>query len=173
MNLETFFQSKQFKWILGSIGALIVLLAVFQAGIFVGTRKADFSFRWGENYHRVFGGPGGGFLQNFSGKDFISGHGTAGIVIKMNADSLVVKGSDNVEKTINLGKNTTIRKGMADIKITNIAVNDRVVIIGAPRTDGTIDAELIRVFDAAGEPLPPLPQQGPQGGFQMRMPMFQ
>lgn len=147
MDPNSFFQSKYFKGVLVGILCLIVLLMVFKVGMYVGFRKANFSFRWAENYHRNFGGPPRGFFPDFEGRDFISGHGTAGTVIKVNSNSLVVKDGNGVEKTIVVTDQTTIKKGMITVKLSDIALENHVVIIGTPKDDGTIEAKLIRVFD--------------------------
>ncbi len=152
MNIQNFFQSKYFKWVLVSIGALILLLLVFQAGVFVGFRKAGFSFKWGDNYHRAFGGPRNGFLRDFEGRDFISGHGTAGTIAKIDANSFVIKDQSGVEKIVNFDSSTSIKKGNVDVSFKDIKVDDRVVVIGTPKDDGSIEAKIIRVFDGA---LPP------------------
>ncbi len=158
MNLQNLFQSKKFKWLIGIIGSLIILLLVFQLGMFVGFRKAGFSYRWGDNYHRAFGGPKGGFLDDFQGRDFINGHGTAGTIAKIESSSLIIKDQGSVEKIINIANDTSIKQGMADKKLSDLKVDDRVVVIGSPKNDGSIDAKIVRVFDAnSPAPMPPGP----------------
>jgi len=137
------------------------LLAVFSTGVFVGARKAAFSYRWGENYHQLFGGPRNGFLQDFKGSDFTGGHGTVGAVIKIESNTLVIKGPDGVEKKVAVDAQTTIRRGTDTIKISDIAANNTVVVIGSPQNDGTIQAKLVRVFDPYGNPIPPRPEFRP------------
>ncbi|MFA5021819.1 MAG: hypothetical protein WC508_01955 [Patescibacteria group bacterium] len=164
METNNFLQSKHFKWMLGTISAIIILLIVFRLGVLVGMYKANFSYRWGENYHRMFGGPKEGFLKDLPGRDFVDGHGTAGSVIKIEGNSIIVKGQDNIEKNILITDQTTIRRGQTAIKITDIAVDNQIVIIGSPKDDGTIEAKFIRVFDPKNDPmpLPPGPMPGPQ-----------
>lgn len=154
MNLPNFFQSKAFKGALFGIGAFIILLLVFQLGVYVGFRKARFSFSWGDNYHQAFGGPRGGFLRDFEGKDFISGHGTAGTIAKIDGNNLIIKGQDGVEKIIAITENTSLVKGKTDIKLSDLKVDDRVVIIGSPKDDGSIEAKIIRIFDPGNMPSP-------------------
>ena len=154
MNFREIFLSQKFKWLLAAVLSLIVLLLVFQLGVFVGFHKANFAFRWGENYHRAFGGPRGGFLRDFSGRDFTNSHGTAGTVAKIDNQDLVIKGRDGVEKIVHMADTTTIEKGRSAIKLSDIKVDDRVVVIGSPKDDGSIDAKIIRVFDASQPQLP-------------------
>ncbi|HTL39491.1 MAG TPA: hypothetical protein VL306_01640 [Methylomirabilota bacterium] len=145
---------KRIKWALVGLGGLIILLLAFQFGMFVGFHKARFSYAWGDNYHRNFGGPQGGFLRDFSGKDFINGHGITGTVAKVETNTLVIKAQDGAEKTVNVTDQTTIRQGSQTIKISDLKPDERVVIIGTPKDDGTITAEIIRLFDAASMPMP-------------------
>lgn len=152
MNLPDFFQSKTFKAVLFGLGAFIILLLVFQLGVYVGFRKARFSFNWGDNYHRAFGGPRGGFLRDFEGKDFISGHGTTGSIAKIDGNNLIINGQDGAEKIIAVTENTSLKKGMADIKLSDLKVDDRVVIIGSPKDDGSIEARIVRIFESGNKP---------------------
>jgi hypothetical protein len=155
MNLESFFKSKLFKWLLLTIAYLIVILLIFNLGVFVGFKKAKYSYRWGENYHQMFGGPRGGFMQDFQGKDFTAGHGTVGQVIKVEDKSIIVSGPDQVEKIIKLTDQTEIRQGREIIKTDQIKTGDLIVAIGSPNDDGTIEAKLIRRFDPQTDQLPP------------------
>lgn len=146
MDFNKIFQAKKFKKILLAIGALIVLLIVFGVGMAVGFRKANFSYRWAENYHRNFGGPREGLFKDFSGRDFINTHGISGSIIKIDGNTLIIKGQDNVEKTIVVSDQTVIRKQQETIKVSDLKVDDSVVIIGSPNNSGQIEAKLIRVW---------------------------
>ncbi len=163
MNLPSILQTKKFKWLVLGLSATVVLLLVFQLGMFVGYRKAAFTFRWGENYHRVFGGPKEGFLKGLESQDFINGHGTAGEVLSVSNNSLVVKGQSNVEKVITVDGTTVIRKGWQTLNFSELKAGDRIVAIGAPKEDGSVAASFIRVFDPA-EPFGPGPGPMPMPG---------
>jgi hypothetical protein len=157
VDFNKIFQSKKAKIALIALGALIVLLLVFQLGMTVGFRKANFSFRWAENYHQNFAGPRTGFLGNFArdfiGKDFIEAHGVFGSIIKIDGSTLVIKGANNVEKTVLLKDDTAIERLRETIKPADLKIDDNVVIIGSPNDSGQIEAKLIRVMPAAGEPI--------------------
>lgn len=146
MDIKNLFQSKTFRRILCAIGIIIIALLIFQAGIFVGYRKAGFSYRWAENYHRNFGGPRGGFFNDFSGRDFINTHGDSGSIIKIDGNTIIIKGQNNVEKTIVVSDQTIIRRQQQTIKVSDLKIDDRLVIIGLPNEQGQIEAKLIRVF---------------------------
>lgn len=138
------------KWIIIALIGFAVVILIFSAGMFVGGIKAQFSYRWAESYHKNFAGPKGGFFGDwrkpppFPG-DFIEGHGSFGEIIELNDTGFVIKGQGDIEKVIVTTENTIIKKGKITIK-NELAVGDRVVIIGAPNEQGQIEAKLIRVF---------------------------
>lgn len=160
MKFKEFFQSKIFKTAIWIAAGIAVCLLIFAAGVSVGFRKANFSYKWGENYHRNFGGPRGGFLQEFRGGDFIEGHGTAGQIIKIDdlasisTPSLVIKGAREAEKIILIKNDTVINRLRETIKPGDLKVDDYVVIIGKPNEAGQIEAKLIRIMPASQAPLP-------------------
>lgn len=158
------------KWVIIGLVGFVGLVLIFGAGMLVGGMKARFSYSWAENYHKNFGGPRGGFLndwQNFPKGDFLEGHGVFGEIIELNPSagsptsseqagtsseqaSFVIKGQDNVEKIIVIAKGTIVNKGRETIK-DGLKVGDFVVIIGSPNEKGQIEAKLIRIM-----PKPPI-----------------
>ncbi|MDP3990962.1 MAG: hypothetical protein U1C56_02525 [Candidatus Curtissbacteria bacterium] len=154
------------KWIIIGLLVVVVIVLVLGAGIFIGEKKANFSYRWAEQYHKNFAGPRGGFFsdwQSFPRGDFIEGHGAFGEVIQIDDAGLVVKGRGDVEKVILTTQDTTIQKGRETIKKEELKIGDQIVIIGSPNEEGQIEAKLIRIFE--GEPRP-MPYKGP------RVPLF-
>lgn len=140
------------KLVIISLTIFAAILLIFGAGVFVGSVKARFSYRWAENYHRNFGGPRGGFMadwRNFSPSagDFIEGHGTFGEIIKINGSDFVIKGQEDVEKIIIISEDTLIKKGRDTIKKEELKVGNRATIIGSPDEKGQIKAKLIRIFE--------------------------
>jgi len=156
INFNKFFNSKKFRAVFIAIALFAVFLLVFKIGVFVGYKKAQFSYRWGENYQRNFAGPRRGFFGNikrgFEDKDFINAHGTFGEIIKIDTATsseksiLIVKGKDDAEKTIIISNKTIIIKGRDAVKSNDIKVDDRIAVIGSPNEQGQIEARLIRVF---------------------------
>jgi hypothetical protein len=140
------------KWIIVGLLSIVVLVLVFGLGVFVGEKKAKFSYLWAENYHRMFAGPKAGFLGSLRMPplppfdEFIEGHGTFGEIIKIEGSNLVVKGRGNVEKVIVVTEKTVIKSGREDIKFSDLKIGDMIVIIGSPNDKGQIEAKLIRVF---------------------------
>ena len=160
-GVNKLFQSRVFKRVTLGVAAFIILLIVFGLGTFVGFRKANFSYRWGENYHQNFAGPRGGFFGDFGGKDFINAHGVIGQIIKIDpstgstsspqassgqAATLIIKGMDNIEKIVLIEDDTIIERLRETLKTTDLKVDDTVVVIGQPNDAGQIEAKFIRLM---------------------------
>ncbi len=150
IDTDRIFQSKSLKGLIFGIVIFIILSFVFGLGVFVGTKKADFSFRWADEYHRNFAGPQGGFFGDFMGSDrqFTNSNGVFGQIIKISEGSITVQGRDNVEKIILVIDKTSIVSQKKNIKLSDLKVGNNVVIIGEPNNNGQIQAELIRVMPA-------------------------
>ncbi len=155
-KIINFLKSKIFITGIAVLFGLALLVGVFSVGVFVGFHKAKFSYAWGENYHRNFGGPRGGFFKqlkgDFTGRDFIDAHGTFGQVIKIDSTSLVVKGRDNVEKIVLIKNDTEIRGSKDNLQISDLKVDDYVTVIGSPNDQGQIEAKFIRFLSSSDWP---------------------
>lgn len=174
IDFNKIFQSKVFSGCILALVVLIILGLVFAAGTAVGFKKADFSYRFGDNYHKNFAGGGcqadrgpnamvgaiaGGrpdMMGCANGGEYIDGHGVIGQIITINSDTIVIKDRDNVEKIISVDSQTLINRFRESIKISDLKAGDSVVIIGEPGTDSKISAKLIRVM-----PAPPAGNQSP------------
>ena len=162
------FSFKDIKWMkvlrigLIILGAMILLGGIFTAGMFVGFRKARYSYDWGENYQHLFGGPkrgpmmdrradfnqpGRGPMMEFKGEGFINSGSAVGKVIKSDSNTLYIMGDDNVEKNVLVNTTTLIRHFRDAIKLEDIKANDDVVIFGSPSSSGQLEAKLIRVLN--------------------------
>lgn len=150
-----FFRSQWFLLSLKLVISLAIALIIFQVGMYVGFRKAAFSYGWGDNYHRTFGGPRNGFMQNFMGNDFTNGHGIAGVIIAIDGGNITIKGRDGVEKLITANDKTSIIDGKTPVKISALSVHEIITAIGKPSDDGTVMAEIIRVFPSPETMMPP------------------
>ena len=158
MDIKKMFQSKVFQIMAWSLAGLAILLLVFSAGMMVGFKKANFSFLWGENYHRNFGGPQGGFMGDFRGGDFMDAHGTVGQILKIDGNTLVIKGIDNVEKIVNVNAGSTMRRNREDVATSALKTGDIVIVIGQPNENGQIDAQFVRLMPPPGQmPVPAQP----------------
>ncbi len=150
-----FGSSKRFKTGVSVFGIVLIALVSFAAGVAVGFRKARFSFAWGENYERHFmGGPNMGpdfgpprLMRKFEGRDFRNAHGTAGTIVSIADNKLVVKDRDDKENTVAVTGKTLVKYLGETLLAGDLRPNDRVVVIGRPGDDGTVNADIIRVFD--------------------------
>ena len=159
MDINKLFQSKVFIKTLIVVGIIIIALLILQVGIWVGYHKASFSYGWGENYHRNFGGPRGGFIGNtmerfgmMRDQDFTNPNGVYGKIIKIDSSSFSVESSDNAEKTVLISESTSIVRFREHISIKDLRVGDYVVVVGEPNDKGQIEAILVRVMPES--PLP-------------------
>lgn len=151
MNDKNFFQSKNFRKILYGVGIAIAVLVVFQAGMFVGYRKAAFSYRWGDNYHRAFGERGehmmGGRMMGFFGdRDFTNSSGAVGKIVKINLPELVIENKDGIEKSILITDDSIVKRFRETVKPEDIKIGDFVVVIGAPNDNAQVEAKIIRIM---------------------------
>ena len=145
-RLILFLESKIFRGFIAGIGFLVILLLVFKAGEMIGFRKAGFSYQWGENYERNFGGPAAHFPVDIHDQGFLGGNGTLGNVMSINSSTLTVQDPGGTEKIIGLTKDTIVHKLRETVTPHDIQTNDHVVIIGTPDNTGQIEAKLIRII---------------------------
>lgn len=133
------------------MGIAIIALLIFQAGIFMGYRKASFAYRFGDNYYRVFDrqapSPFGFPLHD----EFRASHGAVGKVMSVSLPTLVVAGPDSIEKTVLVTNDTLIRRFDVELKPEDIKTGDFLVAIGDPNEDSQIQAKLIRILPAPPE----------------------
>ena len=164
-DLKHFIKSKKFYIAIAFVFLMAILAGTFSLGVAVGYYKARFSYSWGENYHRNFGGPKQGFMKDFgrdmSGSDFIEAHGTFGKVLKIDGSSLVIQGVDNVEKLVATDANTEIRRFHDIIRLNDLRTDESVIVIGEPGEsgqgeNGQIDAKFIRVLPVGSPAFSPL-----------------
>lgn len=155
MDLKEITESKKYKKIVIGLLILIIVFLIFQAGYFVGIKKAEFSFRMGDNYYRAFGDSRGDFgmpMMGFPGDNLVGANGTIGKIIKIQLPNIFVEDRNNIEKTVAIETETLIRSLRNDIKETDLKIGDFVTVIGEPNEKtSSIDARLIRVV-----PPPPL-----------------
>lgn len=146
-DIKKIIGTKAVKISLGVFGVFIIVICIFWLGMMVGFRKAGFSYQWGKNYRNLFEERSEHkFSRDLRGKSFFDAHSAVGSVIKSEDSVLIIKGDDNVEKSISIGSSTVIRRGQNGIMYSDIKADDRVVVFGVPSTTGQIEARLIRVM---------------------------
>jgi len=162
MSTQEIMKSKQFKIAALAVAVLILMLVSFAGGLAIGFHKARFSYEFGKNYERNFVGgpfqdaPGmmGGFgsrdmMRGFDGRGFRNAHGIAGTIISVANNQIVIKDRSGQENTISVGDKTLIKRGQDTISINDLKNDEQIVVIGRPGDNGTVNADLIRVFDKA------------------------
>jgi hypothetical protein len=163
MNLDKFFQSKLFKGLVFGILIFMVALLILKVGMFIGERRANFSYKWSDNYRNNFGGPNGGLMMGFGDRGPMQANGTFGQIIKIDGSTITVKGQDNVEKIILVGDKTIIRSPKETIGVGDLKVDDYIVTIGESNNAGQIEAKFIRVLPEPGAifnmPMPGFPSR--------------
>lgn len=147
-------KSKAFKISIIIILVIMLSLLTFNLGVSVGFRKANFFYKWRDNYNNnvspISGCMEPPFNERFNEsaeRGFINSSGSVGEIIKINEDfSLIIKDFDNTEKIIILNENTAIREFKNQVAKEDLKIGQKVVIIGDPKESGKIEAKLIRVM---------------------------
>ena len=134
------------KRIICILGYALIVLIVFQAGMFVGFKKAEFSYRTGEQYFRQMSGRLSNQFMGMNRSDFGNSHGAAGKIITINLPIMIVSDKDGIEKTIIISTSTDIRKFKDSISAEDLKVNDFVTVLGNPTDKAELEAKLIRIM---------------------------
>ena len=140
-------RSHKFKILIYVVIGILVLLFAFQAGVSIGFEKASFYNKIGENYlHQINknqNGPIGIPPGNFE-----SAHGAVGKIIDLKLPLVVIEDQSSIEKTIQISSTTQIRDADGDETVSNLKVDDYVVVFGSPAssTDPILVAKLIRIL---------------------------
>jgi len=152
MDVNTFLQSKILKRVLLALAVVAAVLLVLKAGILIGYQKASYSYRWGEFYHKNFGGPQPsnfvpGLDRTMMDQEYIGSHGTFGSVLSVDGNTVLLKGQDSIERSVLLSDDTTILEGRGRVSANDLEPGETMTVIGAPNGQGQITAEFIRVFN--------------------------
>ncbi len=145
-DIKKVLKNSKVKWAICILGCVVVALIIFQAGMFVGFKKAGFSFRTGEQYFRQMGGKPDDQFMGMNRGDFTDSHGANGKILSINLPLVVVSDKDGVEKTIIISTSTDIRKMKDTIKAEDLIINDFITVIGNPNDKAQIEARLIRIM---------------------------
>ncbi len=143
-DIKKVFESKVSFRILLGIGIAIVALLIFSLGVVVGFHKASFGRAWEENYERNFGlMPNRPPLDNFP-----NASGATGKIIKVTLPTIIVEDRNNTEKVVLIKDDTQIQEMRAVVTANDLKIDDFVIVIGTPNTQGQIEAKLIRIMPA-------------------------
>ena len=149
LDIKKIIESKKTMRVLYSLGAIVLALFIFHAGVLVGFRKATFSYRFGDTYyHKAFGDRKESFRMGMRRNEFSIGHGAAGKVVSLELPKITILGRDGVEKTVVIDNRTEIRQFRETATTTDIKIDDYAVVLGSPNEQGEIQAKLIRLLPA-------------------------
>lgn len=140
---------KLFSRIVIVIGAVLVAMLVFWAGLAVGYKQAEFSYRWDRHYAEVFGGKGSPFFMSFrhDGDDQpFPPTGAAGTIVGVHLPSVAVKGPDQAEKVVLIGSSTQLRLLHGTASTTDLRIGSFLIALGQPDANGRIQATFIRIL---------------------------
>lgn len=146
MEIKNILKTKAFKIIAISLGLIVIVLSIFQAGMVFGYRRAQFSDRLGNNYNRIFNGSPERPFGTMRKGAFPISHGANGKIIRTDFPVIIIEDKDNIEKTILIQENTIIKKFRNTIKPEDLKIDDAIIVIGTPNKDGQIEAKLIRLM---------------------------
>ncbi len=152
-ELENIVSSKKVRLAIGVIGALVLALLIFHAGVVFGSHRNS------------FGGPSGrpsmgrGFRPPFLPGSFElphgfipNTHGAVGAITAITPPTFTMETREGTSKTIFVSTSTMIRS-MRGADTTAFAIGNKIIVIGEPDSQGRIDATLIRVLSATSTPL--------------------
>jgi len=152
-HIKEVFKESKVKKIICILGYVVVALIIFQIGMFVGFKKAGFSYRTGEQYFRQMNGRPDDQFMGINRGDFGNSHGAIGKILNIKLPLIMVSDRDGIEKTIIISTSTDIKKFKDSIKAEDLKVNDFITVIGNPNDNAEVEARLIRIMpDPANMP---------------------
>ncbi len=146
MNIANIPTSPTFKGILYGIGIVAVGMLIFQAGIAVGFRKANFASDAGDNYRETFGGPARAQIMGPRAGDVPSPHGAAGRIVQVDLPFILLSEDHGIEKVILINDHTIIRRERRVVAPTELRIGDAAIIIGSPNDQAQVQAAFIRLL---------------------------
>jgi len=145
-EIKNVLKNTKVKCTIYTLVCVFVALIIFQAGVFVGFKKASYSFRTGEQYFRQMNGKPTGTFMGIGKDDFTNSHGAIGKILTIKLPLIIVSDRDNVEKTVIVSTSTDIREMKNQLTAQDLKINDFITVIGEPNTNAEIDAKLIRIM---------------------------
>jgi len=147
-EIKTVLRNTKVKWTIYILVCIFFALVIFQAGMYVGFKKAGYSFRTGEEYFREMNGQPDSHFMGIDRNDFTNSHGAIGKIITINLPSVIISDKDGIEKTIIVSTSTSIRQMKNQLTAADLKVDDFLTVIGEPNANAGIDAKLIRIMPA-------------------------
>ncbi len=142
-KVKKMISSGKVRVIASIVGALVLALLIFHAGIVVGSRhdlferhntKHDFSFPFFPN----------GFMMPYYG--FIpNNHGSVGTITAVTLPTLSLRTRAGTNKIVLISSSTIIR-GENDTGTSSLIAGDKIIVLGEPDRQNRIDAHFIHVL---------------------------
>ncbi len=175
-HIKNFTDSKKFNYFVYGLLLFIFTLFVFRAGVSVGYHKANFSYKWGDNYKKffemrglgerrqegfetLFGGVsdrrGSVLLQKgipenklkiSSADSFMNAHGMTGKILVLDLPNIIISDKDGIEKAIIVDEKTLIMHFREKITFEDLREGDDIIVLGSPSENGEVVAKIIRII---------------------------
>ena len=146
IHFKKIFETKWVVWSLLVIGLVAFIAIIFFSGTVFGNHRADYRCAFGDRYEKMFfGEKGNPMMPGLDKKGDIKAFGASGKIISLASTTMVVAGSDGVEKIISIDANTSIRSMKSTLTLSELKSGQEVVVFGGPDSNGYISAKLIRV----------------------------
>ena len=130
--------AKRTNWLIISLVAVGVLVAagtVFAAGFFVGRSSANAAS-----------------FNNLSRGVNRGGHGAIGAIQSVVDQKIILSMRGGKTQVILISTETRLEKNYQKIGLTDFKINDQVIVIGSPNSEGEINARLVGVIDSSFRP---------------------
>ncbi len=148
MNTQDFFTSPKFGRTVAALGAILVILIIFQAGVLIGYERGTHALNWETDMGRGMGDPRSMLAPFMHDTDDPSSHGAIGTVVSVHQPLFMVKGASQAERVVVIVPSTLIRRMHTMASTSDILPGTQVVVIGAPGVDGRLQADFIRILPA-------------------------
>ena len=146
MTIKDFIKSESFKKIMYTIGVLLILLIIFQMGIFIGYREAAFSINWDRAHYENARDPRSIFAPFGRDADDMNPHGAIGEIISVHLPQIMVQEQSGNEAIVLISSTTSIRSMRDQASTSALTIGEQIVTIGTPDEQGQIHATLIRIM---------------------------
>ena len=144
-NFTDAVSSPKGRWTIGVVGALVLALLIFHAGVVVGSHRGQFGRSDMNRGFRPSFLPEGfelphGFIPNT--------HGAVGEITAVTLPNVTMKAREGTYQTILVSTSTVIRS-MDSTDTKSLSVGNKIIVLGEPDGQGRINATLIRILSAA------------------------
>lgn len=146
MNLKETFHSRPISSTILLLAILLIILLIFQAGMFVGYRKASFGLNWRANFYNNPDDPQSVFAPFMHYGNEINPRGIVGEIISVRMPHFIIKGAGPDERIVYIDPNTAIRCPIGSASTSDLVLGQHVVVIGRPGEKGILNATLIRLL---------------------------